>query len=110
MSSLPSSVLYCLVSLLYFGVAIYAWWRQNRILPDAAAVTIKAVSPIERGGLLLALLLHGVLLHQIVFAPDGLHFGFAYALSAMLWLGVLLYWVESFTLNLPALPLLLLPL
>ncbi len=64
----------------------------------------------ERIGLLVALVLHGVLLYQTMFAEHLLHFGFAYALSVMLWLGVLLYWLESFALRMPALPLLLLPL
>ena len=59
---------------------------------------------------MVALSFHGLLLHQTIFAPDGLHFGFAYALSAMLWLGVMVYWLESLALALSALPLLLLPL
>lgn len=68
------------------------------------------VSWLEQCGILLALLLHGGLLHQTMFTSEGLHFGFAYALSAMLWLGVMLYWLESLTLALSILPVLLLPL
>lgn len=120
MNGLPNSVLYCLVSLLYFGVAAFAWKRQRQVGTASGRVPAEtaaggAGSQVwtawgERGALILALGLHGVLLHQTIFAVTGLHFGFAYALSAMLWLGVGLYCLEGLTLSLSALPVLLLPL
>ncbi len=48
-------------------------------------------------------MLHGALLYAEMFAPEELRFGFAYALSAMLWLTVLFYWLESFIYDLDAL-------
>lgn len=59
--------------------------------------------------LVLALLSHGLLLHETVFRPDSMVFGFAYAISAMLWLGVGMYWLESLFLPLSGLGVLLLP-
>jgi ABC-type uncharacterized transport system permease subunit len=60
--------------------------------------------------LLLALLLHGLLLHTTIFPHDAMVFGFAFALSAMFWLGAGIYWIESFFFPLDGLRLLLLPL
>ena len=60
--------------------------------------------------ILVPLAVHGALLYSDLFAKSELRFGFAHALSAMLWLAVLLYWLESFlydldTLQAPALAL-----
>ena len=46
--------------------------------------------------------MHGALLYSELFAAGELRFGFAYALSAMLWLTVLFYWLESFLYDLDA--------
>jgi hypothetical protein len=49
-----------------------------------------------------ALVSHGMLLHETIFPADRMMFGFAFALSAMLWLGVGIYWIESFSSRWPA--------
>ncbi|TAK90713.1 MAG: inner membrane protein YpjD [Burkholderiaceae bacterium] len=109
MNLASNPVLYCLVSILYLALAAHAGWRQHVSREMADGRSMAAVW-LERIGLLVALLLHGILLVQTMFADQLLHFGFAYALSTMLWLGVLFYWLESFAVRLTALPLLLLPL
>jgi len=63
-----------------------------------------------RALLLAALLAHGLLLHMTIFPPNAMIFGFAFALSAMLWLGAGIYWIESFFFPLASLGLLVLPL
>ena len=40
--------------------------------------------------------MHGVLLHTTIFPQNAMVFGFAFALSAMFWLGAGIYWIESF--------------
>ncbi len=50
----------------------------------------------ERAAILLPLAVHGALLYGEMFSRSELRFGFAYALSAMLWLTALFYWLESF--------------
>ncbi len=45
--------------------------------------------------MLAALTAHGLLLHETIFPASAMVFGFAYALSAMLWLGVGIFWIES---------------
>jgi ABC-type uncharacterized transport system permease subunit len=63
-----------------------------------------------RALLFVALALHGLLLHTTIFPHDAMVFGFAFALSAMFWLGACIYWIESFFFPLEGLGLLVLPL
>jgi ABC-type uncharacterized transport system permease subunit len=63
----------------------------------------------ERAAILVPLALHGWLLYQGVFATQP-RFGFAQALSVMMFLGVALYWAESLFYNLEGMQPLVLPL
>ena len=60
--------------------------------------------------MLVPLALHGYLLARSLFAPDGLHLGVANAVSAILWLTVLIYWLGNFVYRLDGLQALVLPL
>jgi len=99
-------VLYGAASAAYAGLALWFWstrWRAPA--PARAGLTI-----LERALLLAPLALHGWLLYAEIFLAPQLRFGFAQALSAMLWLGVLIYWTESLFLRLDGFEPLLLPL
>lgn len=125
-------VLYALTALLYGGLAV-AGWRSHRHagsrsmlesvapMPAGAATTADArsgfagaaasgMSSSGRALLFVALLAHGVLLHTTIFPQNAMVFGFAFALSAMFWLGAGIYWIESFFFPLDGLRLLVLPL
>jgi ABC-type uncharacterized transport system permease subunit len=115
-------VLYALTALLYGGLAV-AGWRSHRHaavrpmlesvppMPDtAAASAASGMSAPGRALLFVALLAHGVLLHTTIFPQNAMVFGFAFALSAMFWLGAGIYWIESFFFPLDGLRLLVLPL
>jgi ABC-type uncharacterized transport system permease subunit len=115
-------VLYALTALLYGGLAV-AGWRAHRhtalrpvlesVPPVPAAAGLSAASGMSQAGrvlLLVALLAHGVLLHTTIFPQNAMVFGFAFALSAMFWLGAGIYWIESFFFPLDGLRLLVLPL
>ncbi|MFL6640216.1 MAG: inner membrane protein YpjD [Paraburkholderia graminis] len=125
-------VLYALTALLYGGLAV-AGWRSHRHagsrsmlesvapMPAGAATTAGArsgfagaaasgMSSSGRALLFVALLAHGVLLHTTIFPQNAMVFGFAFALSAMFWLGAGIYWIESFFFPLDGLRLLVLPL
>ncbi|MBB5419298.1 ABC-type uncharacterized transport system permease subunit [Paraburkholderia atlantica] len=118
-------VLYALTALLYGGLAV-AGWRSHRHaavrpllesvppLPDqaahAGALVASGMSAPGRALLFVALLAHGVLLHTTIFPQNAMVFGFAFALSAMFWLGAGIYWIESFFFPLDGLRLLVLPL
>src|ERR1700742_2135572 len=128
-------VLYALTVLLYGGLAVAGWraHRQTALgpvlagMPSGAALGSSAsgargrergsqsarasgVSTTGRSMLFVALLVHGVLLHTTIFPQNAMVFGFAYALSAMFWLGAGIYWIESFFFPLDGLRLLVLPL
>jgi ABC-type uncharacterized transport system permease subunit len=75
--------------------------------PDAAA---RASQGFEHYAILVPLALHAVLLARSLFAADGLHLGLANAISAILWLTVLIYWLGNFVYHLDGLQALVLPL
>jgi ABC-type uncharacterized transport system permease subunit len=122
-------VLYALTALLYGGLAV-AGWRAYRhgaqegahgqarpmlssVPPMTSAPALAAATGMTASGralLLTALVAHGLLLHTTIFPSDAMMFGFAFALSAMFWLGAGIYWIESFFFPLDGLRLLVLPL
>lgn len=59
--------------------------------------------------MLIALVAHGFALHGTFFSTDGIHFGFSLALSLMLWLAMLFYWIESLYARLEGLQTLAMP-
>lgn len=64
----------------------------------------------ERITLAAGLALHAVTLKLSIFDGQLMHFGFAIALSVMLWLALMLYWIESFYARMEGLQVLGLPL
>jgi ABC-type uncharacterized transport system permease subunit len=130
-------VLYALTAFLYGGLAVAAWHAYraggtggvgaagahggygnghgmlSSVPPAPGAPALAAASGMTALGrvlLFVALVAHGVLLHMTIFPRDAMVFGFAFALSAMFWLGSVIYWIESFFLPLDGLRLLVLPL
>src|SRR5258708_28799869 len=121
-------VLYALTALLYGGLAV-AGWRSHRhaalrpmlesvppvpvatgMSASSASSAASGMSTSGRALLFVALLTHGVLLHTTIFPQNAMVFGFAFALSAMFWLGAGIYWIERFFFPLDGLRLLVLPL
>ena len=87
-------VIHAVTAAAYAGLAWHFWrtrWRAQPARPAPPTGT----RPWERAVLLAPLALHAFLLYSDLFAPRELRFGFAQALSTMLWLAVLIYWVES---------------
>ncbi|KNE75377.1 CcsA-related protein [Candidatus Burkholderia crenata] len=132
-------VLYALTALLYGGLAVAGWraHRNTAVEPALAGMPAsgrlaggmtagttgmadsmqsgrasKASGMSAMGCVLLgvALFVHGLLLHTTIFLQNAMVFGFAFALSAMFWLGAGIYWIESFFFPLDGLRLLVLPL
>ncbi len=79
------------------GYAILAWhlWRSRWRGGARATPARPELHLAERIAILAPLALHAWLLEQGIFGGPELRFGFAFALSAMLCLAVLIYWVES---------------
>jgi ABC-type uncharacterized transport system permease subunit len=102
-----SILLHLFAALLYAGLALHAWrarWRGPAL--DGPRT---ATSPIERLLLLAALLIHAITLRMDIFDDSTLRFGFAIALSGMLWLAIVFYWIESFYARMEGLQVLGLP-
>ncbi|HVP09438.1 MAG TPA: cytochrome c biogenesis protein CcsA [Burkholderiales bacterium] len=108
---MPEIVIHVVASAVYAVLALHFWntrWRRPAAAQggprEAAHEGLRTgLRPWERVAILLPLALHGRLLYVDVFASAELRFGFAYALSAMLWMTVLFYWLESFFYDLDAL-------
>ncbi|MBN3854699.1 MULTISPECIES: inner membrane protein YpjD [unclassified Paraburkholderia] len=125
-------VLYAFTVLLYGGLCAADWRALRRAsveplfgsvppvpvtagptgLPgaDLDAARARSFGVLSRALLFVALAAHGLLLHMTIFPANEMIFGFAFALSAMFWLGAVIYWIESFFFALDGLRLLLLPL
>jgi ABC-type uncharacterized transport system permease subunit len=88
---MPPILLHGAASALYAGLALYFWnvrWR-------AVSAAQRSTRALERVAILMPALLHGWLLYSDIFTAPEPRLGFAHALSAMLWLGVVLFWIES---------------
>jgi len=95
----PDIVIHAVTAAAYAALAWHFWNTRWRARPGGAA-RAAGLHPLERVAILVPLGLHGALLYLELFAPSELRFGFALALSSMLWLAVLFYWFESLFYNL----------
>ena len=101
---------------MYVGLAWHFWrtrWRRPAASLAAAGgpqVPAGGLHGWERAAILVPLALHGLSLYEALFAREALRFGFAQALSAMTFLAVALYWIESLFFRLDGMEPLILPL
>ena len=94
--------------LLYATLGFHFWhtrWRE----------TDKPLDPMpmqfwERSAIFVALTLQGYGLYDGLFSAGGMRFSFSLALSLMLWLAVLIYWLEGFRSRMDGLQPMVLPL
>lgn len=89
---MPDIVVHLVATAAYLGLA---WHFLNTRWRPRAAPAATGLRAWERAAILLPLGLHGWTIYHSLFAAPELRLGFALALSATLWLGVALYWVES---------------
>ena len=105
---MPDIVIHVVASALYAALALHFWNTRLRARPEpAAAAPVGSREGLrtglrswERAAILVPLALHGLLLYSMLVVPDTPRFGFAFALSATLWMVVFIYWWESFFVNL----------
>jgi ABC-type uncharacterized transport system permease subunit len=102
-----------LLNALLYGVLAWYFWRTRWSPAGATSNTPATASPpltgFEHYLVLVPLVLHTALLARAAFAPDGLHLGIGNAVSAILWLTVLIYWLANFFYRLDGLQSLVLP-
>lgn len=96
---MPDFLLYLITALLYAAVAFNRWRRNN----DAS------YQQTERAALAAGLVFHGWLLVTDLFSSSGVNFGLSNAMSAILWLTVLIYWLASLRYELHTLQAFVLP-
>ena len=112
-------VAYLVTALLYAALSIYFW--RTRWVPatgshssastlSASGAHTGAAMSLEHYAVLVPLALHTYLLGRSFFEPDGLHLGFANAISAILWLTVIIYWLGNFFYRLEGMQAFVLPL
>lgn len=98
-----SIVFHGLAAIAYAVLALSLW------LPIQKYQRPPQVDRTFRVALLAAIIIHGAGLLLTIILPQGLHVGWALALSAGLWLGMVVFWFESLYLRLDSLLLILLP-
>jgi len=97
-----------LAALIYGALGFHFWntrWREGENQRVACPML-----PWERSIIALALLIHGAGLYDALFAEIGMRFSFSFALSLMMWLAVLIYWLESFMARMEGMQPMVLPL
>src|SRR5205823_2509547 len=102
---MPAILLYAAASLFYAILAFHFWRTRWR------GASAPRLARLERAAILAPFALHTWLVYDMLWAQSELHFGFGQALSVMLWLAVLIYWIESRFLELEGMqaPILALP-
>ena len=83
-----------LAALFYGSLGFHFWntrWRESEHQCVACPM-----QNWERTTIASALIIHAAGLYNALFSEAGMRFSFSFALSLMMWLAVLIYWLESF--------------
>lgn len=97
-----------LAALLYGVLGFHFWnsrWREGE--NQCVACPMQTWERIAIG---VALFIHAAGLYDALFAEVGMRFSFSFALSLMMWLAVLIYWLESFMARMEGMQPMVLPL
>ncbi len=97
-----------LATLIYGALGFHFWntpWRERE--QQCVACPMQTW---ERGAIAAALLIHAAGLYNALFSDVGMRFSFSFALSLMMWLAVLIYWLESFMARMEGMQPMVLPL
>jgi ABC-type uncharacterized transport system permease subunit len=99
----PPIVFHSLAALAYSLLALALWRGFAARQPNVQ------VGQLARVGLFAAIVLHGYALHQSILFDQRLQLSWALALSTAVWLGMIVFWLESLIIRIDGLQLLLLP-
>ena len=105
---MPEILPYVVDALLYGAIAFY-FWRTRWPRATEPSLSDRPFAALEHYAVLVPLSLHAVLLARSAFATDGLHLGIGNAVSTILWLTVLIYWIGNYFYRLDGLQALVLP-
>jgi ABC-type uncharacterized transport system permease subunit len=98
-----------ILAALLYGVLGFHFWNSRWREGDNQCVACP-MQAWERAAIAGTLLVHGAGLYGALFGEDSMRFSFGYALSLMMWLAVLIYWLESFLSRMEGMQPLVLPL
>lgn len=101
---MSSGIVFHAVAALVYAVLGASMWRRLQ-----RAGSVEQTGKIARLCLLGALIVHGYALRESMLGTDHIFIGWALALSAALWLGLIMYWLESLFIRIDGVQLLLLP-
>lgn len=101
---MSAGIVFHLLAALAYAVLAISLWRP--LTKGGEKVVTGHVRRVCLAG---AIVLHGIGLNQAILLPDSLHLGWALALSAAVWLGMLVFWVQSLLMPIDGLLLILLP-
>jgi ABC-type uncharacterized transport system permease subunit len=96
-------VFHTVSALVYFGLSALLWGTLQ------AGKPVDALSRYTRWALLLAIASQGMALHDQILGDGRLHLNWVLALSAAIWLGMIVFWLESLVVKIDGLQLILLP-
>ncbi|AJP47397.1 cytochrome C biogenesis protein [Rugosibacter aromaticivorans] len=93
-------VMHVLAAAIYTALSLQLWrtsWRGSLLNQSSRELSgLPGLPLVERSILLAALAAHAVSIRMAIFDGTQVHFGFAIALSVMVWLAIVLFWIESF--------------
>ncbi len=101
-------VFYLITSLMYAALGVY-FWRTRWTPATASSANREGAKAFENVLVLVPLSLHAMLLYGSVFAADGIRLGVGNALSVIVWLTVLIYWLGSLFYNIEGLQAMVMP-
>jgi ABC-type uncharacterized transport system permease subunit len=96
-------VFHTIAALVYLGLSTLLWGTLQ------AGKPMDKLGRYTRWGVLVALLLQGIALNDQILAGGNLQLSWVLALSAAIWLGLIVFWLESLVVKIDGLQLLLLP-
>jgi ABC-type uncharacterized transport system permease subunit len=110
MSDILLHLMPLIASCLLYALLGWHFWRTRWQPAHPATDETLAMRPWERIAILAALALQGIGLYDGLFGAGGMRFSFSFAASLMLWIAVLIYWLESFRSRMDGLQPMVLPL
>lgn len=109
MSDIVIQLLPHILATLIYGALGFHFWNTRWREADNQHVA-RPMQPWERAAIACALLVHAWGLFDALFSEAGMRFSFSFALSLMMWLAVLIYWLESFMARMEGMQPMVLPL
>ena len=91
-----SGILAYLVAFLLYGLIGWHFWRTKWNNPVQTTDDSTVTASRENYAILMPLILHSYILYQSIFSGTGLSFGIGNAVSSIVWLTALIYWLSSF--------------